>query len=142
MFSLKSPYSPFFWDTLYIYIYVSYVDTHMLYDIDKKYMCIVKDKKSKKKLSRFLLSKCPCRDFVRVEILSVSRFCLCRDFVRVEILSCRDFVLSRFCLVEILSVSRFCPCRDFVCVEILSVSRFCLSRFCPSTVFSYVLKII
>ena len=100
----------------------------MLYDIDKKYMCIVKDKKSKKKLSRFLLSKCPCRDFVRVEILSVSRFCLCRDFVCVEILS-----VSRFCPVEILScrgfvLSRFCPCRDFVPVEILSVSRFCPCR--------------
>ena len=34
-----------------------------------------------------------CRDFVRVEILSLSRFCLCRDYV-----------LSRLCPVEVMSV--------------------------------------
>ena len=34
-------------------LYISYVDTYMLYDIDKKYMCIVQDKKLKKS----------CRDF-------------------------------------------------------------------------------
>ena len=49
---------------------MSYVDTYMLYDIDNKYMCIVQDKKLKKMLSRFLLSKCPCRNFVCVEVLS------------------------------------------------------------------------
>ena len=49
-----------------------------------------------------------------------SRFCLCRDFVLVEILSMSRFCLSRFCLVEIFScrdflLSRLCLCRDFVC---------------------------
>ena len=88
-----------------------------------------------------------CRDFVGVEILSVSRLC------PVKIMSCRDFVLSRLCLsrfcqcrdivyVEILSVSRFCLCQDFVRVQIMScrgyvllrlcLSRLCLSRLCPS----------
>ena len=65
---------------------MSYVDTYMLYDIDNKYMCIVQDKKLKKMLSRFLLSKCPCRNFVCVEVLS------CRDIVCVK-----NLYMSRFC---------------------------------------------
>ena len=74
------------------------------------------------KVSRFLSSEHPCRDFVRVEvalkknveIFLVSRFC------PVEILSCRDYDCRDFVSVEILSLSRFCPCRDFVRDEIMS----------------------
>ena len=77
------------------------------------YKFCLKIPKYKKKLSRFVLYKCPVQDFFTsmicpVQVLSMSRFCLCLNFV-----------LSRFCPIWVL------PCLGFVCLG------FVLSRFCP-----------